>query len=1146
MPLLGSYGGSSEYAYRGTLDDFPNDFSFTNLIDVDPGLTYISESITITGINNKSIVNISPGSTISINNGPFIATSEISTTFVQNNDTIRIRIETSSGNLTDFSKTYSSTVKVGRKSTTWTILTRAVDETPDLFVFTNLVNQEVGVALTSNEIVLSGLDFGFAFPASITSGNGLISINGGPLVSSGSVFNGDRIYLRLNSPFEFSNNPAGSGVKSNQTFVRVGTVTTSWSISTREPDLFIEPFEFNDLNNVQPSSVFEAQSVNSLGVVSPISGADPGLELIAQVSGCDLRVEQPAPLGGWLIRKDFSNTNPDNLSPFNTILFNGDRLTARISSASTFSQTKVGIVTISNQSGRFIVTTRPRPIDTIPDPFTFTDLTGQRRNVLVESNEVTLVGMSTFGDQGVASIVTGTTGGNAQYQITRGTSIVKPFGIGTAFVQNGDKIKLRITTSNESNGTVNATFRVDGIDTSIILSGQTGFRDDIWTVGSTARVCDVTPFTITTLNNAERNTRVNTSFAVNGFENDCNMRVSVSGDSTATLSVSGSTLTNNIPVSPGTQVNLSLTTGDFSQTKTVTITVSNSSSGVVPSRTYTTTWTVNTRADNTPTSVTLTAEPSSIQTGGSATLTWSSVNAARVTSTTGFTDSRLSGFTIVTPTITSGTQSYSISVEPNPGASNFPVIQTATTNVTVIQDTTPDNFSLSPTSYTNQNQGSQVSFTAQSSTNPSVSVSGLTSGVTVTASVTANTFVFLEVNGVNRGTSFNVQNGDRIVVRLTNGTSQGFTASGTLSIGSVSRTFSSTTTSCTVTTSTLDLASGVTVSGVSARVTYQNGSTVTETGSNSLYTGSSGFSLFGTAKAGSTGGSVRRQVSGSGSFTITESGVNQAFGIVVGAGGAGGRGSDNTQSGGGGGGYSGGTFPVSPGGTISWDIAGSTTYSSTTIAGNASQIRYQNTTVLLARGGRCGNFGGGGGDAATSPNIDRRATPGAPGSIGEGGAGGGAGLAGGQGATPGTPLGGSGGGGGGAGIDAQGTTTNVRGQNGVAGNQGVSGATAGGGGGHSGPPLAARGGTGAAGAGYFQYFTQPSPSTTWNDLITAIVDTYKSSANRPPKLSEIRSFSNSFISNSGQTLDQLKTQIIGSLTSATRASSFTDNCGGFF
>ena len=39
-PLLGALGDSSEYAYRGTLDDVPNDFNFTNITGVEPGIAY--------------------------------------------------------------------------------------------------------------------------------------------------------------------------------------------------------------------------------------------------------------------------------------------------------------------------------------------------------------------------------------------------------------------------------------------------------------------------------------------------------------------------------------------------------------------------------------------------------------------------------------------------------------------------------------------------------------------------------------------------------------------------------------------------------------------------------------------------------------------------------------------------------------------------------------------------------------------------------------------------------------------------------------------------------------------------------------------------------------------------------------------------
>jgi hypothetical protein len=39
-PLLGALGDSSEYAYRGTLDDIPSDFSLTTILNAEPGIAY--------------------------------------------------------------------------------------------------------------------------------------------------------------------------------------------------------------------------------------------------------------------------------------------------------------------------------------------------------------------------------------------------------------------------------------------------------------------------------------------------------------------------------------------------------------------------------------------------------------------------------------------------------------------------------------------------------------------------------------------------------------------------------------------------------------------------------------------------------------------------------------------------------------------------------------------------------------------------------------------------------------------------------------------------------------------------------------------------------------------------------------------------
>jgi hypothetical protein len=116
MPLLGSYGGSSEYAYRGTIDDFPNDFSFTNQTNAIPGDLFTSNQVTITGINNRALVRVSAGASVSVNGGSYVIPTEASPVFIFNNQTLSVRIPSTSGQLTDFNKLYSANVSVGKRS----------------------------------------------------------------------------------------------------------------------------------------------------------------------------------------------------------------------------------------------------------------------------------------------------------------------------------------------------------------------------------------------------------------------------------------------------------------------------------------------------------------------------------------------------------------------------------------------------------------------------------------------------------------------------------------------------------------------------------------------------------------------------------------------------------------------------------------------------------------------------------------------------------------------------------------------------------------------------------------------------------------------------------------------------------------------
>jgi hypothetical protein len=1118
MPLLGSYGGSSEYAYRGTIDDFPNDFSFTNQTNAIPGQLFTSNQVTITGINNRALVRVSAGASVSVNGGSYVIPTEASPVFIFNNQTLSVRIPSTSGQLTDFNKLYSANVSVGKKTALWEVRTKIVDVDPTPFSFVNRTDGEIGIAYTSNEVTISGLESGFSFPADITSGSGQIIKNGGIGVPSVSVVNGDRIYLRLLAPFEYSEFPTGSGKKTNTTTVKVGAYSTNWSVSSRDVDVFVNPFDFNDINNALTSTVYTEQSVNTLGVVTTITGADQGIPLVTAVSGCQLQVEQPSAGGGFSIRRDFS--------PSNAIVFNGDRLRVRLTSSPNFSDTRIGIVTVSNFIGKFIVTTRPRPVDTIPDAFTFTDIPSQARGTTVESNEVTLVGMTTFTDEGDASIATGTNGGNAQFQVTRGTSIIKPFSATGSKVRNGDKIKLRITASSEQNITRTATFRVDGIDTSIVITGTTAFRDDIWSVTSASRTCDITPFTLTTSNNVNPNTVQTISFTVDGFQSDCGMVVSTNLGS---LSVPGSSLTNNIPVSPGTVVTLSVTSASsFSTARVATVTVSNTSSGVIPNKSYSTTWTVNTVADNRATSVTLSASPTSIVPNQSVTLTWSSINAAIITgfSGEGFNPTTPQGGTATILLTTPGTRNYSITVQGPPSSIN-PGPVTAPASVTVQNITTPDTFSLNPSSISEQNKSTEVSAVAQSSTNSFVSVSGLTAGVTVNASLSGSA-TGMSVNNGGRVTSASVKNGDSIRVFMTTSANSDTDVNGTLTIGDRSASFTARTKACTSPTSTKTYAGGsVTVNFKAAKV--NNSSTTVN-----LYTSRSGGGLFTKTKSDTTGGSF---------FTTTPDtysippGVTQVQVAAVGGGGG-----ASATAGGGSGALAKATIPVTGGDTITI-----TRGSGASFFGADSTISKNGTVLVRAKGGPFSS--GKAGFQIESPASGSGTEGGPAGGIPGGSIIGSAGSP-----SPGSKKGPGGGGGGGVSFSSQ--PGGIK-ETAVAGpNASSAGGTSFGTGGAN-----AGGGRGAAGIGAFNnpqgpfpgpgngavalyYESVGSSAPVWDSLIQEIVSSIQQKAGRPPSDSEMDTYTTEFISKSALTLEGLRTLIQNA--SIPFASSFTDSCDGTF
>jgi hypothetical protein len=726
-PLLGSTGGSSEYAYRGTLDDWPNPFatalSAQNIIGTQSPTIAATAILTITGINYKARVVVeNDNATLSIDGGVTYvpARSTDASVFVRDNTTIQIRLQPTSGTLSDFNKSYTIPVKIGKRTGTWEVSTRSIDETPNNFIFNGLLDQQLGITTVSNIVTVLGLEAGFSFPISASAnqtGEGTtinIYKNGSLIGVSGTVANTDQIYLSTQTPNLYA---------TTRTFtVQVGTFTTTWGLITRDAITTIDPFSFTGIS-----------SANQLGFgytsgFMTISGADtgpanadpltwPGDPAALLVSRTGTGSFQILKSDGTLRYTDPVNPSaPTYFQTSSTYAFNGDKINVKVPSSTSYSTTTTTTLNVSDKSAAFIVTTRPAPIDTIPATYTFSDLTDQGRGVVVTSGPITLSGMIA-GSNGVASIPSSTAGVSAEYNINGSPTWVA--GLNPGPVKNGDIIRVRMTTpvANTANGVTNntLTFRVNGTDTTVNNSTPidnpegyttiTGFQEDIWNVSTIARSCPITTFSIANITNSPLNSDEIIDFTVGGYNTDCQMNVTVNSVSSAFnfTQLNGSTITpvkTLTNVTPGSTVRLTVRSSPSYITGVAsTITVSNSASGVTPSVGFNTSFTITTVADTTPWALSLTASPTTIEIGSPTTLTWSSTNCTSIRSVSwsATPPTSLSGTTAQTP-VTTGSITYTITAFVNPASSTYTTgttvegsnrYATASVTITVNEDYTP-------------------------------------------------------------------------------------------------------------------------------------------------------------------------------------------------------------------------------------------------------------------------------------------------------------------------------------------------------------------------------------------------------------------------------------------------------------------------
>ena len=486
-------GISSTYSLTTSISDTtPDSFSFDGETDSELSTEFTSNVITVAGIEAPSEISITGNGTLVVNDDDTFAG-----TTVEVGDTVAVKLTAS----TEYDTTVSSTVTIGGVSSTFSVRTRVADMTPDSFSFVAETGSEVDTEHTSNAITVSDIE---ASAAISVSGSGTLVVNGNDF-SGTTVEEDDTVAVKLTSSAEYDTSVSST--------VTIGSITSTFTITTREADLTPDSFSFTDVTEADPSTETTSDAIT-------VSGIEDGVSISATT-------------GGTLVVDgvDFTGTEVDN----------GQEVAVKITSSASYDTTVQVTVTIGGVSDIFSV--RTRMPDVTPDQFTFTDQDSVERSTQITSDGITVDDI----EESVAISLSGD-----------GTLIVNDSVFSGTEVSEGQIVKIRITSSSEF-GTA-----LEGI---LTIGGVT----DTFTV--TTRNADTTPdsFSFTAETGVETDSE-HTSNAITVADIEESVDISITAN--GTLVVNGDDTFAGTTIEDGDTVAIKITASSlFDTTVSATVTI---------------------------------------------------------------------------------------------------------------------------------------------------------------------------------------------------------------------------------------------------------------------------------------------------------------------------------------------------------------------------------------------------------------------------------------------------------------------------------------------------------------------------------------------------------------------------------------------
>jgi hypothetical protein len=415
-------------------DTVPDQFTFTDQVDVARSTVVQSNTVTITGIDSPATVSITGGEYSVGCTGTFTGADGP----VNNNDTICVR-QTSSA---DFSTTTDATLSIGGVTDAFSVTTLQADRTPDAFAFTDVSNVPLSTEQTSNTVTITGIDDGTDISVSgAASSEYSVGCTGTFTSTAGTIDNGETVCVRHTS--------AAAGNTAVNTTLTVGTASDTFTSTTLTPDSTPDAFAFTDQTGVATSTLITSNTVTIAGINVPAN---------ITVTGT----------GG-----QYSIGCTGTFTTAAGTISNGQTVCVRHTSAATGGSNVDTTLTVGGVADVFRSTTVAN--DSTPDDFDFVDQVDVDQDVLVVSNAVTISGINVAAPISVV---------NGQYSVgCTGTFINTP---GT--IANGQTVCVRHTSSASASGEVITTLTIGGVARTFL--SRTGLAQpgtsamDPWTLGA--------------------------------------------------------------------------------------------------------------------------------------------------------------------------------------------------------------------------------------------------------------------------------------------------------------------------------------------------------------------------------------------------------------------------------------------------------------------------------------------------------------------------------------------------------------------------------------------------------------------------------------------------------------------------------------